>query len=628
MTNNESDSNRRIWGSMLGALGVVYGDIGTSPLYAVRTCFHGEHAFAPTPVNVLGVISLITWSLVFIVSVKYVTFVLRADNRGEGGVLALLALAVDPAGQRQPTRGGKLLLSVGVFGAALLYGDGMITPSISVLSAVEGLEVATPVFQPWIVPLTVVVLFGLFLVQRAGTGIVGRVFGPVTLLWFVVLSFLGLHGLLMEPRVLVALNPYYAGRFFWDNGCSGFVVLGAVVLAVTGVEALYADIGHFGAKPIRRAWFGLVFPALLLNYLGQGALLLAQPGAAENPFYNLAPRWCLYPLVALATMATVIAAQALISGAYSITMQAIQLGYLPRQEIRHTSGEERGQIYLPLVNWILMLCCIGLVLGFQSSNRLAAAYGIAVTLTMLITTVLFYYAARRVLHWSALRALVLCCTFGLVEILFFSANAVKIGSGGWFPVVVAALLYSMMSTWKDGRRRLRQRLAAGLLPLQDFLADVQRSPPRRVPGTAVYMSGSAQGTPMALLHNLKHNKVLHERAVLLTIETGERPHVSLEQRVQVEDLSHGIWRVRACYGFMDSPSVMDVLVACAANGLKVAIEDTSFFLSRETLVRAARGAPQWRQRLFAFLARNAQSATAFFGLPSNRVVELGMQVEG
>lgn len=605
---------------------MVFGDIGTSPLYTLRTCFHGEHSFPATRDNVLGVLSLVIWALVFIVAIKYVTFVLQADNRGEGGVLALLALAFGDGAARARTH--DALLCVGVFGAALLYGDGVITPSISVLSAVEGLEVATPLFQPWIVPLTVVVLVVLFLFQRMGTGAVGRVFGPITLLWFVVLFLLGLRGLRMAPGALAAFNPYYAVHFFWENGGNGFVVLGAVVLAVTGVEALYADIGHFGVRPVRRAWFALVFPALLVNYLGQGALLLASPGAATHPFYQLAPRWALYPVVVLATLATVIAAQALITGAFSITMQAIQLGYLPRLLIRHTSREERGQIYLPLVNWLLMLCCVGLVLGFRSSQRLAAAYGIAVTLTMFITTVLFYFASRRVLGWPRFRALALCSAFGAVELMFFGANALKVDHGGWFPLAAAAVLYIIMSTWNEGRHRLREKLAATLLPLDDFLANVRQFPPLRVPGTAVYMSGSPTGTPIALLHNLKHNKVLHTRTVLLTIATAEEPHVPAGQRTEVEMLSDGLWRVVARFGFMDNPSVTTVLRGCSVRGLEMRLGETTFFLSRETIVRGARRrADAWRHWLFGFLARNAQPATAFFGLPANRVVELGMQVE-
>lgn len=610
---------------MLGALGVVYGDIGTSPLYALRTCFYGDHPMRLNATNVLGIVSLIIWALVFIVSVKYVTFVLRADNRGEGGVLALLALAcrrVAKSGQ-----GRARLVAVGVFGAALLYGDGMITPSISVLSAIEGLEVATPWFDPWIVPMTLVALLGLFYMQRVGTGLVGNIFGPVMMLWFLSLFVLGIRGILMAPRMLAAFNPYYAWRFFAENGMTGLVVLGAVVLAVTGAESLYADLGHFGARPIRRAWFFLVFPALLTNYLGQGALLLVQPGAAENPFYHLAPRWALYPVVGLATLAAIIASQALISGAFSITTQAIQLGYLPRLEIRHTSPDERGQIYLPLVNEILLLCCVGLVLGFQSSNRLAAAYGVAVTLMMPLTTVLFYFAARTALQWPVSRALILCAAFGAVELVLFGANAIKILHGGWFPLAMAVFLYTLMSTWYDGRRRLSERLASSLLPVEDFLDNIRQFPPLRVPGTAVYMSGSPHGTPLALLHNLKHNKVLHERTVLLTISTAERPHVPSGERVEITPFSDGLWRVVARFGFMDSPSVSAVLQDCAAQGLKMRLRETTFFLSRETILTGAKRWPKWRQRLFSFLARNAQSATAFFGLPSNRVVELGMQVE-
>ncbi|MBI4657684.1 MAG: potassium transporter Kup [Verrucomicrobia bacterium] len=625
MKENRSDA-RYLAGLMLGALGVVYGDIGTSPLYALRECFHGAHAVPPTETNVLGVLSLIFWSLVVIVSVKYLTCVIRADNKGEGGILALLALASPEASQAGKRRGA--LLAVGVFGAALLYGDGMITPCISILSAIEGLEVATPLFSPYIVPITIAILVMLFACQYFGTGGVGKVFGPITLLWFVFIAALGIRGILMAPKVLAAVSPHYAAGFLMENGFTGFVVLGAVFLVVTGSEALYADLGHFGARPIRLVWFAVPFPALLLNYLGQGALLLQQPAAAENPFYYLSPRWALYPLVVVATLASVIASQALISGVFSITMQAIQLGYLPRMEIRHTSSRERGQIYMPLVNGTLMLCCIGLVLGFRSSSRLAAAYGIAVTMTMLITTVLFYFAARRLWNWSGAKTAWLCAVFLAIELAFFGANALKIAHGGWFPIVVAAGIFTVMTTWKTGRSLLRERLFAGMLPQEMFLAEVQRTPPLRVQGTAVFMSGNPNGTPLALLHNLKHNKVLHERTVLLTIVTAETAHVDADARVQVEPLSEGLYRVLGRYGFMDEPSMTDLISACQPHGLILRPEDTTFFLSRETILPTARpGMALWREKLFAFLARNAQPATAFFRLPANRVVELGMQVE-
>lgn len=615
----------------MGALGVVYGDIGTSPLYTLRECFHGPHAMEPSPANVLGILSLVLWSLIAIVCVKYLTFVLRADNRGEGGVLSLLALAYGEAPQQSGPRTIRpriWLIALGVFGAALLYGDGMITPTISVLSAMEGIEVASPALTSYVVPVTLAVLIALFAVQRHGTGGVGRAFGPVTFCWFVALAVLGVRGICGAPQILQALSPHHAVRFLVEQGGTAFVVLGSVFLAVTGAEALYADLGHFGARPIRLAWFAVVFPALILNYLGQGALLLRDATAAENPFYRLAPTWSIYPLVGLATAAAIIASQALISGAYSITKQAVQLGYLPRMEIRHTSEQERGQIYLPLVNWLLLLACSGLVLGFQSSSRLAAAYGIAVTLTMAITTVLFYFAARRLWKWSAVKAGIWCGVFLIIELAFFAANALKIAHGGWFPLVIGLGLFAIMTTWKAGRRLLGERLAAAALPLDLFVKSLAADPPSRVKGTAVFMSGNPTGTPLALLHNLKHNRVLHERALLLTLSTTELAHVSQDERLRVEALGEGLFRVVGRYGFMDTPSVPDVLRRCALQGLNVREEDTTFFLSRETVLASARpGLARWRKWLFSFMARNAQPATTFFHLPANRVVELGMQVE-
>lgn len=623
---SESPKGRYLAGLMLGALGVVYGDIGTSPLYALRECFNPLHGVPATTANVMGLLSLIFWSLILVVTVKYLMFVLRADNKGEGGILSLLALAFGETAAQSRTR--AVVVVCGIFGAALLYGDGVITPSISVLSAVEGLEIATHKFEPFIIPITIAVLVGLFASQKYGSGRVGTIFGPVMVVWFVLLAVLGVRGILLAPGVLQAVNPWHAMHFFFDNGFQAFVVLGAVFLCVTGGEALYADLGHFGPKPIRRAWFFAVLPALLLNYFGQGALILAQPGAESNPFYLLAPKWSLYPMVALATMATVIASQALISGAFSITMQAIQLGYLPRMEIRHTSSEERGQIYLPSVNAALMIACVGLVVGFRSSGALSAAYGIAVTLTMVITTVLFYFAARRLWNWSRFTAGALCSTFLAIEILFFAANSVKIMHGGWFPLVAAAIIFMVMTTWKRGRQLLGERLSASLLPFEVFMQGIQNSRAHRVRGTAVFMSGNPNGTPLALLHNLMHNKVLHERVLLLTLVTVEQPHVASAERVKVEKLGDGFWRVTVRVGFMENPAVPAILETCAAQGLPVKMEETTFFLSRETIISTKlTGMAQWRERLFAFLSRNAQSATTFFSLPANRVVELGMQVE-
>ena len=612
----------------LAALGVVYGDIGTSPLYAMKECFNpaSEHSIQPTPDNVLGVLSLMFWSLILIVSIKYLSFVMRASNRGEGGILALLALAIPD--REKPSRLRAILIGCGVFGAALLYGDGMITPAISVLSAVEGLSVATKVFDPYILPITVVILVGLFSIQRLGTGHLGRLFGPLMLVWFVTLVVLGINGVLAKPEVIAAINPWHGLHFLLTAGYQGFVVVGAVFLVVTGGEALYADMGHFGVRPIRIAWFALVLPALFINYLGQGALLLVNPAAAENPFYLLAPAWALYPLVILSTAATVIASQALISGAFSLSMHAIQLGYLPRMVIRHTSSAERGQIYMPHVNWALMVACIGLVLGFQTSSNLAAAYGIAVTLTMLVTTMLFYFAARRLWGWSKLKVIALCGLFLSVELAFCASNLLKVAHGGWFPLVMGAGIFTVMATWKTGRRLVWAKMQNATLPRALFFADIEVNPPQRVPGTAIFMAGNPDGTPVALLHNLKHNKVLHARNILLTITTDEVPHVPAADRVRVEQLPAGFQRVVGHYGFMEEPDVLDLLKNCPLAGGPLEIPKTTFFLSRETILDTGNARMlRWRKWLFAVLARNASSATSYFGLPANRVVELGMQVE-
>lgn len=623
-----SDKRGYVTGLAVGALGVVYGDIGTSPLYTMREAFHGTHSVPVTPENVLGILSLIFWSLTLIVAVKYLTFVMRAANKGEGGVLTLLALAFPDRNSRTLSRNRGILIAIGVFGAALLYGDGMITPAISILGAMEGLTVATPEFQKWVLPITVAVIVGVFSVQKFGTGRVGVVFGPIMALWFIAIGILGIKGIYDRPDVLRAVSPHYAIQFFAENGLEGFMSLGAVVLCVTGAEALYADMGHFGRKPIKIAWFALVFPSLLLNYFGQGGLLLADPMARENPFYHLAPRWMLYPLVALATSAAIIASQALISGAYSLTMQAIQLGYSPRMEIDHTSSHQKGQIYMPRINILLAIGCIGLVLGFKTSSGMAAAYGVAVTFTMLITNVLFYFAARRLWKWSKFKTLALLSVFFVIEAAFAGANLVKFAHGGWVPIVIALWVYIFMSTWKRGRALLGERLSASSLPLQLFLDDLKNNPPHRVPGAAVFLAGNAEGTPLALLHNLKHNKVLHERVVILTISTADSPHVDEDERVTVEQLQDGFHRVRGYYGFMEEPSVPDVLEECKNRGLEIKCEETTFFLSRETIIPSSKpGMWLWRESLFAFMSRNAQRATAFFRLPANRVVELGMQIE-
>jgi KUP system potassium uptake protein len=610
----------------LGAIGVVYGDIGTSPLYALRECFHGIHGVAPTPENVLGVLSLIFWSLTLIISIKYILFVMRADNNGEGGILALLALVAQSPGARRKSR--AMLVALGLFGAALLYGDGMITPAISVLGAVEGLQVATHIFEPYIVPITLVILIGLFMIQSHGTARVGLLFGPVMVVWFVTIAILGLRWIGREPTVLTAFNPLHAFTFFSANGWQGFVVLGAVFLVVTGGEALYADMGHFGRKPIRLAWFTIVLPALFLNYLGQGAMILVDPATAESPFYLMAPRWALYPLVALAMTAAIIASQALISGAFSLTRQAIQLGYSPRLDIQYTSSSHQGQIYIPQVNWALMLATLGLVLGFQSSSALAAAYGMAVTLTMLITTMLAYLVARGA--WGVRRAVAgsLALFFLLIELGFFGANLTKVAHGGWFPLVIGALVYTVLSTWKSGRALLASRMRERLYPFDRFLQDIGAYPPQRVPGTAIFMTSNLQGTPPTLLHNLQHNKVLHERVILLTVVTNDVPYVAPDDRVQVEPLGQGFYRMTLRYGFMEEPDVPEALREASARGFVIDLAETTFFLGVETLLATRRpGLPLWRERLFVLIARNAVRANAFFKIPPERVVELGMQVE-
>ena len=607
----------------LASLGIVYGDIGTSPLYALRECFYGEHAVPPNAANVLGVLSLILWSLILIISVKYLILILRADNRGEGGILALATLVSDIP------RRGKYLFLLGLFGAALLYADGMITPAISVLSAVEGLHVATPLFDPVVVPLAIGILIGLFLFQSRGTTGVGAIFGPVTMVWFIVIALLGIHQIGRAPSVLFALNPTHALQFFLNNGGSGFVVLGSVFLAVTGGEALYADIGHFGTAPIRVTWFAVVLPALVLNYFGQGALLLAEPAAAVNPFFNMAPTWALYPLVALATAAAVIASQAIISGAFSLTMQAIQLGYMPRLRVNYTSERVIGQIYVPVVNWALMLAAIGLVLGFQTSTHLAAAYGVAITTTMLITTILFYVVARYRWRWPTAAALPVAAFFILIDLAFFSANMLKVAHGGWFPILASTAILFLMLTWRKGRKVLRSCLGDICLPLDDFLATLREQNIRRVPGTAVFMSGNRFGTPLALLHNLKHNKVLHETVALLTVRTEEVPYLaSSKDRVEIENLAEGFWRVVVHFGFMERPDVPAALATIKDRRLRFETMRTTYFIGRETVLATRKvGLSRWRGSLFAWMTRNAGDVTSYFSLPPNAVVELGARVE-
>ena len=609
------------------SLGIVYGDIGTSPLYAIRECFNGPHAVAVTHDHVLGVLSLIVWALIIVVSVKYLVFVLRADNHGEGGILALTALAtpIKPTGKSE--RGW--LIAIGIFGAALLYGDGIITPSISVLGAVEGLSVATPVLLPYVVPITIVILVLLFWFQSHGTAGIGRVFGPVMLLWFAVLATLGLIQILRYPEVLQAVNPIYAVRFFMDVGWPGYLVLGSVFLVVTGGEALYADMGHFGTRPIRFNWFSIVLPSLLLNYFGQGALLLENPAASANPFYLLAPSWAIYPMIVLAVAAAAIAAQAVISGAYSLTMQAVQLGFSPRMKIDHTSQKAFGQVYIGGVNWLLMIGCILTVLSFRTSSNLAAAYGVAVTTTMVITTLLFYVVARDRWGWSAWTAGPLCALFLIIDGAFFGANIIKVGQGGWLPLAIAGAIYTVLLTWKRGRRILAERIQTEAKPLDEFLAEVQSHPVTRVPGTAIFMSGAASRTPPALLHNLEHNKVLHELIIFVTVKTEQIPHVEESDRLQVEHFGEGMYRAKVLYGFMEEPNIPQVLERSAGKELpRIDPADTTYFLGRETIISTSRqGMAKWRERLFALMARNATTATAYFGIPPDRVVELGEQIE-
>ncbi|ANQ85435.1 putative potassium uptake protein [Azoarcus olearius] len=620
-----SGHRKGIAGLAVAAIGVVYGDIGTSPLYTLKEVFNGPHAVPVNEANVYGILSLVFWALVTVVSAKYVVFITRADNRGEGGIMALTSLALRVV---QPGRRAWWLSVLGVFGAALFYGDGMITPAISVLSAVEGLEVATPAFKPFVIPIALVVLVGLFVMQRRGTGSVGAIFGPVMVCWFLVLAVLGINGITLHPEIIGALDPRWAARFFIDQPLIGWLALGAVVLAITGGEALYADMGHFGRRPIKLAWFSLVFPALYLNYLGQGALILDHPDNVRNPFYMLVPDALVYPMVGMATLATIIASQAVISGAFSLTRQAIQLGYAPRMQTLHTSEHEIGQIYVPGVNWMLLGAVVALVVGFQSSSALASAYGIAVTLTMMIDTVLAFVVVRSLWKWGRAKAVLFLVVFLAVDIAFFSATTVKIFAGGWFPLLIGAAIFTLLRTWKRGRSLLNERIRSDTMPLDIFIQSMFQSPPPRVEGTAVFMTTWLDGVPRALLHNLIHNKVLHERVVLLRVDTADVPHVPEGERVEVEEIDYGFYRVRVHYGFKDDPDIPAALGLCAQRGLPFDMMETSFFLGRETLVsRVGSGMPQWREKLFILLFRNAGSAADYFCIPPNRVVELGTQVE-
>ena len=610
------------------ALGVVFGDIGTSPLYAVKETFSAAHGIPVTRENILAGLSLMFWSLMIVVSLKYVVLIMRADNRGEGGIMALLALATNAIKEQQQWR--IPLLVIGVFGAALFYGDAVLTPAVTVLSAIEGLEVGTAAFTPFVVPITVGVLVALFMLQARGTSAVGRLFGPVTLAWFFAIGAAGMYGILGAPEVLAALNPLHALRFLTMHAVESFVVLGAVVLAVTGAEALYADMGHFGKGPVRIAWFSVVAPALVLNYFGQGALLIVQPEAVDNPFYRLLPGWALYPMVALATAAGVIASQAVISGAYSITKQAVQLGFLPRMTMVHTSAHEAGQIYIPSVNWLLCAVVVAAVIGFGTSSNLAGAYGVAVTGTMLVDTLLTFFVIRYAWRYPLWLCIVATGFFLVIDLAFFSATLLKIADGGWFPLAIGGALFIVMTTWRRGRERLLSHLQESSVPLAPFLKSLFADPPQRVAGTAVFLTATPDVTPHALLHSLKHYRALHERVVFLTVEMRDVPWVPFEERAVCEKLGNNCWRVGVRYGFMNRPDVLRALELCGALGLEFDMMETSFFLSREKIVPATGGIStmaRWREHMFSAMARNAGNITDYFNIPTNCVIELGTRVE-
>ena len=610
----------------LAALGVVYGDIGTSPLYAIRECFHGLHAIALNQTNIFGVLSLIFWSLMIVVTIKYVSFILKADNRGEGGIFALLSL-LRKTKEQMSARSYRVAVLAAVFGAALLYGDGIITPAISVLSAVEGLEIATEASKPFIIPLTCIILFLLFYFQKHGTAAIGKFFGPVMIVWFVTIAALGLSAIIKNPQVLLAINPWYAMQFFAANHLHGIIVLGSVVLCITGGEALYADMGHFSPKAIRLSWLGLAFPALLLNYFGQGSLLLTEAGAASNPFYGLVPKGLIYPAVILSTMATIIASQAMISGVYSLTQQAIQLGYLPRVRIVHTSAHQQGQIYLPEVNWAMMVGCIGLVLAFRESSRMAGAYGIAVTATMGITSIIYYLVVTRLWKWPTWKAFLLVGLFLFFDISYLGANLLKILDGGWFTLGVAILITLSMTTWRKGRKILAEVFALRL-SMDLFIKDIEQKKPYRIPGTAIFMSVNPKGVPVALLHHYKHHRILFEQVILLSIITQDIPRIDIKERIKVEELGQGFYRIIAHYGFMETPQIPEIMSLAGRLGIKTKIAETTFFLGRETLFTTGKsGMSQWRKLLFSMMSRNAMNPTNFFGIPPERVIEIGAQVQ-
>ncbi|HMQ70634.1 MAG TPA: potassium transporter Kup [Ignavibacteria bacterium] len=609
----------------ISALGIVYGDIGTSPLYALKECFHGHYAIPVTDSNVLGVLSLIFWSLILIITVKYLLIIMRADNDGEGGILALMALV-----RPENSKGTRymIILAIGLFGAALLYGDGIITPAISVLSAVEGLSVATSFFDPYIIPLTVLILAFLFSVQSKGTTGVGKIFGPITFVWFIVIGLLGAISISETPEVLKSMNPYYGYNFFIENGFHGFAILSAVFLVVTGGEALYADMGHFGLKPIRIAWFSIVLPCLLLNYFGQGALILRDHTTVSNPFYFLAPEWALYPMVILATLATVIASQAVISGSFSLTFQALQLGFLPRMRILHTSEHERGQIYIPQLNWIMCIATIALVLGFKSSTNLAAAYGVAVTTTMVITTLILFEAMRRLWKWSLAVSVIVMILFLAIDLSFWGANLLKIFQGGWVPLAIGLIVYVMMTTWNSGRKNLLFKIKEQTLSLQNFITEIMSIRMIAIPGTAVYMSSNPNGTPPPLILNIKHNRLLHKQIVILTIKFHKVPHIRTVNRIEMEEPTEGFFKVIAHYGYMDVTNIQQILEILNSKGINIKMDRTTFFLGRETLIPSKyKGFSKLKDKLFILMSSNSQRATEFFNIPPNRVFEVGTQVE-
>ncbi|MGC1550730.1 MAG: potassium transporter Kup [Rhodanobacter sp.] len=623
---SDAETKRRLATLAVGAIGVVYGDIGTSPLYTLSTTLSHD-GMRPTPESIYGVLSLIFWAQILVVSLKYVVFIMRADNKGEGGIMALLALALRSV--KGNSRQRWLLAIIGIFGASLFYGDGVITPAISVLSAVEGVKVAAPGLSHWVVPVTAVILFLLFAFQRHGTERVGRVFGPIMLVWFVVIALLGVRMIVINPHVLAAVNPWYGVRFFFTHGFQAFIALGGVVLALTGAEALYADMGHFGKKPIRMAWFSFVLPALLLNYFGQGALLLHDPSAIDSPFYKLVPGVLLYPMIGLATVATVIASQAVISGAFSMTREAMSLGYSMRMPVVHTSREMSGQIFVPWVNAFLLVMVLLAVVGFRSSDSLSAAYGIAVTGTMTITTILALIVARHQWNWHPVAVAAAGVLFLTIDLSFFSANLIKVEYGGWFPLVLGVAVFIVMTTWRRGRELVVREIKQGGLALMPFIENIAEHPPLRVPGSAVFLTANQNAVPHALLHNLKHNKVLHERNVLLTVEILETPVAEAEERIHIVPFGGEFYGLELRFGFAEDPNIPLALTQCARSGMPFDMMDTTFFLSRENIVADKRrpGMALWRDKLFAFMARNALPATAFFQIPGNRLIELGAQVE-